>query len=107
MANRQMADRRAETEARHSVELENLGTELHALYKEKHAKKVEALKQTYQKQYERKIRILEDKIRNLEDEKGKLDGALAEERREKRTEGISQEECDELEQFHGFTIHNS
>jgi Fungal Transforming acidic coiled-coil (TACC) proteins len=73
-----------EVETRHASDLENLAADLHAQYREKHTRKVEALKVTYKRQYDKKLGILEDKVRELEGVVEGLKGDLEREGREKR-----------------------
>lgn len=55
-----------ESEMRHAAEMETLAADLHSQYREKHTRKVEALKVTYKRQYEKKIVGLEEKVKELE-----------------------------------------
>jgi len=73
-----------EVEMRHSVELETLAADLHAQYREKHTRKVEALKVTYKRQYEKKINSLEERVKELEGQLEEVRGELERERVEKR-----------------------
>jgi hypothetical protein len=43
-----------ESKMRHAPDLETLAADLHTQYREKHTRKVEALKLTYKRQYEKK-----------------------------------------------------
>ena len=70
-----------EAEVRHMADLEALAADLHSQYREKHTRKVEALKVTYKRQYEKKISGLEERIRELE---GVVEGLREELEREKR-----------------------
>jgi len=63
------------------ADLEALAADLHSQYREKHTRKVEALKVTYKRQYEKKISGLEERIRELE---GVVEGLREELEREKR-----------------------
>ncbi|KAI6092004.1 hypothetical protein F4821DRAFT_154969 [Hypoxylon rubiginosum] len=54
------------------IAVERVARELHALYKSKHENKVSALKNSYEKSYEKKIRGLESKIDELVDENESL-----------------------------------
>lgn len=72
-----------EAEMRHAAELETLAADLHSQYREKHTRKVEALKVTYKRQYEKKITGLEDRIKELEGELSALKEELERERGEK------------------------
>jgi uncharacterized protein YPO0396 len=72
-----------EAEMRHAAEMEVLAADLHAQYREKHTRKVEALKLTYKRQYEKKIGGLEERVKVLEGEVKDLEGMVEVERREK------------------------
>jgi Fungal Transforming acidic coiled-coil (TACC) proteins len=72
-----------EAEMRHAAEMEALAADLHSQYREKHTRKVEALKLTYKRQYEKKIGGLEERVRTLEGEVKDLEGVVEVERREK------------------------
>jgi len=50
------------------IAVEKVSRELHALYKEKHETKVAALKKSYEKRWEKKIRELEEQIMELQHE---------------------------------------
>lgn len=52
--------------------VEKVSRELHALYKDKHETKVTALKKSYEKRWEKKIRELEDQIEDLRQENDEL-----------------------------------
>ncbi|KAI4863092.1 hypothetical protein F4820DRAFT_459775 [Hypoxylon rubiginosum] len=54
------------------IAVERVARELHALYKSKHENKVSALKKSYEKSYEKKIRGLESKVDELVDENEQL-----------------------------------
>lgn len=73
-----------ESEMRHAAEMETLAADLHSQYREKHTRKVEALKITYKRQYEKKIVGLEDKVKELETTITGLKDELEKEGREKR-----------------------
>ena len=73
-----------EVNMRHAVEMEALAADLHSQYREKHTRKVEALKLTYKKQYEKKITTLEDKVNELESSIEELKAELKKEVQEKR-----------------------
>ena len=73
-----------EADMRHAVEMEALAADLHTQYREKHTRKVEALKVTYKRQYERKIIALEEKVKELEEVIEGLNGELDNEVQEKR-----------------------
>ncbi|KAH7025840.1 uncharacterized protein B0I36DRAFT_329252 [Microdochium trichocladiopsis] len=55
-----------------SAAVETAGLELHALYKSKHETKVAALKKSYEKRWEKKVRELEQKVSEFEEENEKL-----------------------------------
>ena len=69
---------------RRVAELESLAADLHSQYREKHTRKVEALKVTYKRQYEKKVGGLEEKIKELEGVVEGLKKDLDNERREKQ-----------------------
>src|SRR5437667_8281966 len=48
-----------EVEMRHAAEMQTLAADLHTQYREKHTRKVDALKITYKRQYEKTIVRLE------------------------------------------------
>jgi uncharacterized protein YPO0396 len=73
-----------ESEMRHSADLENLAADLHTQYREKHTRKVEALKLTYKRQYEKKITALEERVKELEGMVEGLKSDLEKEGQEKR-----------------------
>ena len=73
-----------ESETRLAAEMETLAADLHSQYREKHTRKVEALKVTYKRQYEKKIVGLEDKIKELEATIASLKDELQKEGQEKR-----------------------
>ena len=73
-----------EAEMRHAAEMEALANDLHTQYREKHTRKVDALKVTYRRQYEKKITGLEDKVKELERDFQELKGELEREVKEKR-----------------------
>ena len=73
-----------EAEVRHMADLEALAADLHSQYREKHTRKVEALKATYKRQYEKKISGLEERITELEGVVEGLREELDREKREKR-----------------------
>lgn len=73
-----------EAEMRHAAEMEALAADLHTQYREKHTRKVDALKVTYKRQYERKIVGLEEKIKELEGIVEGLKEELEKEVKEKR-----------------------
>jgi len=73
-----------ESEMRHAAEMETLAADLHSQYREKHTRKVEALKMTYKRQFEKKIVGLEDKVKELETTITGLKDELEKEGREKR-----------------------
>ncbi len=73
-----------ESEMRHAAEMEALATDLHTQYREKHTRKVDALKVTYRRQYEKKITGLEEKVKELEGVIEELKGELEREVKEKR-----------------------
>ncbi|KAI0164557.1 hypothetical protein GGR52DRAFT_130137 [Hypoxylon sp. FL1284] len=54
------------------IAVERVARELHALYKSKHENKVSALKKSYEKSYEKKIRGLESRVDELSDENERL-----------------------------------
>jgi len=66
------------------ADLEALAADLHSQYREKHTRKVEALKATYKRQYEKKISGLEERITELEGVVEGLREELDREKREKR-----------------------
>ncbi|KXJ87650.1 hypothetical protein Micbo1qcDRAFT_167197 [Microdochium bolleyi] len=55
-----------------SAAVETAGLELHALYKSKHETKVAALKKSYEKRWEKKVKELEYKLNDLEEENESL-----------------------------------
>lgn len=73
-----------ESEMRLAAEMETLAADLHSQYREKHTRKVEALKITYKRQYEKKIAGLEDKVKELEATVASLKDELEKEGQEKR-----------------------
>jgi len=73
-----------EAEMRRVAELESLAADLHSQYREKHTKKVEALKVTYKRQYEKKVGSLEEKVKELEGIVEELKKELEKERTEKQ-----------------------
>lgn len=73
-----------EAEMRRVAELESLAADLHSQYREKHTKKVEALKVTYKRQYEKKVGSLEEKVKELEGIVDELKKELEKERMEKQ-----------------------
>lgn len=73
-----------EAETRHAADLEALAADLHTQYREKHTRKVDALKVTYKRQYEKKISALEERVRELEKVEEELKAELEKERAEKR-----------------------
>jgi hypothetical protein len=73
-----------EAETRHAADLEALAADLHTQYREKHTRKVDALKVTYKRQYEKKISALEERVRELERVEEGLKADLEKERAEKR-----------------------
>jgi len=72
-----------EAEVRHVADLEALAADLHLQYREKHTRKVDALKVTYKRQYEKKISGLEERIKGLEGVVEGLRQELEQEKREK------------------------
>jgi hypothetical protein len=73
-----------EAEMRHAAEMETLAADLHSQYREKHARKVEALKVTYKRQYEKKITGLEERIKDLEGKVEEMKAELDKEKVEKQ-----------------------
>jgi uncharacterized protein YPO0396 len=73
-----------ESEMRHAADLEMLAAYLHTQYREKHTRKVEALKLTYKRQYDKKISALEERVREMEDTIEVLKTDLEKEGQEKR-----------------------
>jgi hypothetical protein len=73
-----------ESEMRHAAEMEALAADLHTQYREKHTRKVDALKVTYKRQYEKKIVGLEEKVKELEGVVEGLKEELEKEVKEKR-----------------------
>ena len=73
-----------EAQLRHAAEMEALAADLHTQYRDKHTRKVEALKVTYKRQYEKKIVGLEEKVKELEEVIETLKADLEREKREKR-----------------------
>lgn len=73
-----------EAEMRHAAEMEALAADLHTQYREKHTRKVEALKVTYKRQYEKKITGMEGKVKELEGIIEGLKEELEKEVKEKR-----------------------
>jgi Fungal Transforming acidic coiled-coil (TACC) proteins len=69
---------------RHAAEMEALAADLHTQYREKHTRKVEALKLTYKKQYDKKVSTLEDKVQELESSIEELRAELKRETDEKK-----------------------
>lgn len=55
-----------------SAAVETAGLELHALYKSKHETKVAALKKSYERRWEKKVRELEHRVAEFEEENEKL-----------------------------------
>ena len=51
---------------RQPAEMQTSAADLHTQYREKHTRKVDALKITYKRQYEKTIVRLEEKIKDLE-----------------------------------------
>jgi len=72
-----------EAEMRHAADLEALAADLHSQYREKHTRKVEALKVTYKRSYDKKLGPLEERVKELELLVEELKGELEKERREK------------------------
>lgn len=68
---------------RHAAEMEALAADLHTQYRDKHTRKVEALKVTYKKQYEKKIAGLEDRVKEMGERIEELKAELERERQEK------------------------
>ena len=73
-----------EADMRHAADLEALAADLHGQYREKHTRKVDALKVTYKKQYDKKIVGLEERVKELEGQVEELKGELEKEGRERR-----------------------
>lgn len=73
-----------EADMRHAAEMETLAADLHTQYREKHTRKVDALKVTYKRQYEKKIVGLEEQVKELEDVVEGLKEDLEKEIKEKR-----------------------
>jgi len=73
-----------EADMRHAADLEALAADLHSQYREKHTRKVDALKVTYRRQYEKKMGVLEERVKELELQVEELKGELEKEGREKR-----------------------
>jgi Fungal Transforming acidic coiled-coil (TACC) proteins len=73
-----------ESEMRHAAEMEALAADLHTQYREKHTRKVDALKVTYKRQYEKKIIGLEEKLKEMEGVIEGLKEELEKEVKEKR-----------------------
>ena len=69
---------------RHAAEMEALAADLHTQYREKHTRKVDALKVTYKRQYEKKMAGLEERVKELEGQVEELKAALEKEGREKQ-----------------------
>lgn len=73
-----------EADMRHAAEMEALAADLHTQYREKHTRKVDALKVTYKRQYEKKIAGLEERVKELEGQVEELKADLEKEGREKQ-----------------------
>jgi uncharacterized protein YPO0396 len=73
-----------ESEMRQAAELATLAADLHTQYREKHTRKVDALKLTYKRQYDKKITALEERIKELEGTVESLKSDLEKEGQEKR-----------------------
>ena len=73
-----------EADMRHAAEMEALAADLHAQYREKHTRKVDALKVTYKRQYEKKVSGLEERVKELEGQVEELKAELEKEGQEKR-----------------------
>jgi len=73
-----------EADVRHAAELEALAADLHSQYREKHTRKVDALKVTYKRQYEKKMAGLEERVKELEGQVQQLKTELEKEGREKQ-----------------------
>jgi Fungal Transforming acidic coiled-coil (TACC) proteins len=90
-----------EAQMRHAAELESLAADLHSQYREKHTRKVEALKLTYKKQYEKRISGLEERVGELEGETERLRGEVEVERKEKTELIVMSEELMRLTSAQG------